>query len=153
MRWGPREDADAIAEAAALIFHLDGCDVRSVWLFCRLAGVEVRPLSKGTVHGYFDAKRKLIYADVSGEEVEVAGRLCHEIGHVILVLLGYRMPHDEQLVSRVGRAWVIGRDSMRMALRNLSKTEIFAHYSTLLPERDILARICEVQILTMKNVG
>lgn len=150
---GPREDADAIAEAAALIFHLDGCDVRSVWLFCRLAGIQVRPLPKGTVHGYFDAKRKTIYLDVSGEESEIAGRMAHEVGHVILVLLGYRMPHEEELASRVGRAWVISREAMRLALRNLTRGEVIAHYSPLLPGTDVVARMHEVQSQTMRNVG
>lgn len=152
MQWAV-ENADSFAEAAAVIVCLDGLGVRSPWLFCQVFGIRVRPLPKGRLHGYFDSKRLTIYLDMTGEEEEITGRLCHEIGHVILFLLGHSFPHNEELVSQIGRAWTISRPEMLEALRAFSRAEVIAHYSVYLPATDVIARICEVQVSTMKHVG
>lgn len=153
MKLGAREDPDSFAEAVAIIVFLDGCGIRSPWLFCRIFGIKVRPLPKGKLRGYFDSKRFVIYLDMSGEDVEITGRLSHEIGHAILFLLGFKFPHDEELVSQIGRAWCISRPAMMKALETYSRGEILAHYSIYLPAEDIQARIREVQMTTMRCTG
>lgn len=149
----PRDDGDAIAEAVARMVQLDGSATRCPWLFCRLFSIRIRPLCKGRLHGYFSARRRTIYIDVSGTPEEVRARLAHEIGHAMLFLLRYQFPHDEELASRAGRAWCLGRRAVLFALRELRREEAIAHYSSILPPGEVSARIWEVQRAVMRWVG
>lgn len=153
MRWGPREDGDAIAEAVAARVKIDGMARRCPWLFCVLFGVKVKPLPADKVEGYFDARTLTIYLDMSGDEQEIRARLAHEIGHVMLFLMGYRFPHDESLASRAGRAWCIGRGAITRALREMHREQVKVLHSDFLPMSEVSARIWEVQVTTMRSTG
>lgn len=149
MRWGIN-DPDSIAEAAAIMRHLDGADTRSPEAFCRLFGIKIRRLPRGAAQAYFCAIRMTIYIDRSGGKMAVRARLVHEIGHVILFIMGFRFPHDEALASAVGRAWCLGRCAIQRALLNMHRGQVVALYSDFLPPEEVSARISEVQMHLVK---
>lgn len=154
MIWDEMEDGDGAAEAVAASVGMDGMGRRCVWEFCRRFGVKVRPLPRGRVEGCFDIHTLAIYIDLSGPPAVVRGRLAHEIGHVILFLLGYSWPHDESLAGRTGRAWCLGRREMLGAIHALQDPRAMRlKYCGFLPLVDIDARIWEVQITLMRDAG
>lgn len=73
--------------------------------------------------------------------------------HVMLFLLRYQFPHDEDLASQAGRAWCLGRCAILYGLREFRREEIVAHYSTTLPPGEVSSRIWEVQRAVMRWVG
>jgi hypothetical protein len=154
MIWGEGEDGDGLAEAVAALVRLDGFGCRCPWEFCRLFSIKVRSLPAGRVEGYFDARTLTIYINLAGHPAVVRGRLAHEIGHVILFLLGYTWPHDESLAGRAGRSWCIGRLEMLAAIHTLQDPrEICLKYCGFLPLVDIEARIWEVQVTILRDAG
>lgn len=130
--------------------HIDGADTRLPELFCDLFGIEVCELPRGFAEAYFCSIRMIIYIDMSGDKMKVRARLVHEIGHVILFMMGFRFPHDEAQASAVGRAWCLGRCAIQRALLNMHRGQVIALYSHFLPPEEISARISEVQMHLVK---
>lgn len=153
MTWAPDEDADAIAEAALAAVGMDGMLLRCPLAIFAAFGVPVEPLRRGEVDGILDRRRRQVRVNMAGEIEVVRWRLAHECGHFLQLVCGIKLPHSEALASRVGRAAVIGEDSIRKALAVHPYADIPALYQSWLPAKQTAMRLWEVQMRRPRRVG
>ena len=154
MVWCPWSDADAITEAGLISVQLDGADRRCPVVVFELFGIARVPLPPGELEGVLSIEKATASYCMIGSEAQVRWRGCHEGGHLMLCLSGHRLPHDEALASRCGRALAMSR---RFVLRLLDEGwrdyEIVQEYAWWLPEEQTERRIWEVRRSAMRRVG
>lgn len=139
-------DADAVAEALARLVHLDGMAERCPLATLDLLGIEAEhvPPSKNE-DGFFVAK-PLVRVGINwiGPTTKLRTRASHELGHVGLWVCGYRLPHNEEHASRVGRAYCMGRADMIRRLTLYDLDQVVDSYDAFEPG-EVLQRIYEVR--------
>lgn len=154
MVWCPWSDADAIVEAGLISVQLDGADHRCPVVVFELFGIARVPLPPGELEGVLSLETATAAYCMIGPDALVRWRAWHEGGHLMLCLSGYRLPHDEALASRCGRALAMSR---RFVLRLLDEGwrdyEIVQGYAWWLPEEQTERRIWEVRRSAMRRVG
>lgn len=147
---------DGVTEAALATVGLDGMDVREPLAVLHKLGWGVRPLPKGVLKGRLDEEKRMIYACLFGEETQVRSAIAHELGHVIKLQQGYRLPHCECCADRIGRAVCLGRDGIVRLLRGGTYSEVndfVDTYSALFLRSEIQLRIHEVRRIMMREAG
>lgn len=154
MVWCPWNDADAIVESGLISVQLDGADHRCPIVLFELFGVARVPLPPGELEGTLSLDPLVAAYCMVGPDALVRWRAWHEAGHLMLYLSGRRLPHDEALASRCGRALAMSR---RFVLRLLDggwrDYEIVQEYADWLPEEQTEQRIWEVRRTVIRRVG
>jgi len=151
--WQPRDDADAIVESCLATVGMDSANTRCPVVVFKAFGVTRAPLPPGEIEGSFSLDNACASYCMIGPDAVVRWRACHECGHLMLHLVGRRLPHDESLASRCGRALAISRGYMLALLACHRDHEITGYFASWLPEEQTDRRIWEVRRSVIRLVG
>lgn len=147
--------ADAVAEVLAKLVHLDGMAIRCPLAMLDLLGIEAEHVPPSKSEDGFFVARPMIRVGINwiGSSKRLRARASHELGHVGLWICGYRLPHNEEHASEVGRALCMGRAEMVRRLAFYTTAEVIESYADMFEPSEVAQRVYEVRISMAKRVG